>query len=255
MLLENKVAIVTGSASGLGKAIAIAYANEGAKVILADINEAGVKETEKQILANGKAAVALKVDVTVNEDLDAMVDEAINRYGKVDILVNSAGISISEPFLESTIEAWDKTFDVNVAGPLFATQKVVKYMKQQGSGSIINLSSHAAFRGRPEQEAYCAAKGTLHVMTRNLALQLAPHGIRVNSLVPGIFENDFDEMACDKTEEQKQDRIDHMPMRRLGKPEDITGAAIFLASEMSAFTTGDALAVDGGMHCHLSGHD
>lgn len=252
MLLKDKVAIVTGAASGIGRAIALGFAKEGAAVVVADINKDGAEAVAAEINAGGAKGQAMQIDVTVTRQIKDMVDSVEKEYGRIDILVNSAGYAKSAPLLETDIAEWDKTFATNVRGALMSTQAVAEVMKKQGYGNIINMTSLAAFRGRPWQHAYCAASGTIEIMTKSVAHQLGRYGIHVNAIAPGFIDTGFDELTVD-TPEQREERIFRIPMQRTGKPEEVVGAAVFLASDMSTYVTGHTLIVDGGMQTHLSG--
>lgn len=252
MLLDGKVAVVTGGASGIGRAVALEYAKEGAAVIVADIDDVKAAEVADAVNAMGVKGQAVHVDVSDSDEIRKMVDSVENEFGRLDILVNSAAYSKSAPLLESSVEDWDKTFAVNVRGTVMAIQAVAKVMEKQGNGAIINMTSLAAFRGRPEQHAYCAACGTLNTLTGNVAHQLGHLGIRVNAIAPGLIDTGFEELTTD-TPERREERIFRLPMQRTGKPEDVAGTAVFLASDMSKYITGETIIVDGGMQTHLSG--
>jgi len=251
MLLKDKVAIVTGGASGIGRAIALGYAKEGATVVVADINYDGAAAVVEMMKADIKG-LAMQIDVTNSDQIKKMVDTVKNEFGHIDILVNSAAYTKSAPLSESSIEDWDKIFATNVRGTLMAIQAVAEVMEKQGSGNIINMTSLAAFRGRSGQHAYCAASGTINTMSMNIAHQLGRFGIHVNAIAPGLINTDFEELTTD-TPVQREERISRIPLQRAGNPEDVVGTAVFLASDMSEYITGITVVVDGGMQTHLSG--
>lgn len=242
MRLQGKAAVITGGANGIGWAIALAYAREGARVTILDRDHKGA-ETADEIRRAGGSAAFVQVDVSDREALTA----AIQNAGQVDILVTSAAI------LESSMEDFDRTMDTNIHGVMNAVQAVIPGMKAQGGGKIVILSSMASFLGRADQAAYAAAAGTLTGFTRNAAVRLGQFGIRVNSIAPGIIDTDFPESLKDEPE-YREFRIHFTPLQRIGKPEDVTGAAIFLASGESDFVTGETIVIDGGVSIHMNGY-
>lgn len=240
--LSNKVAIVTGAAKGIGEAIALRYGVEGAMVVAADINSEGVAQTADAINAAGGDALAVTVDVSQEESVEAMFAATMEKYGRVDVLVNNAGlISPMKHFLTADKAWWDMIIGVNLTGTFLCCLKAAHIMAKQGSGSIINMSSGGATKAHRAFVAYDATKGGMEAMTRALALDLGPYGIRINSLVPGSI----DTTGID--EEGRKLRGTNVPMGRIGEPADMTGAAVFLASDDSAYVTGQRTVVDGGM--------
>lgn len=252
MRLKDKVAIITGGASGIGKAIALGYAREGADIVIADINMAGAEDTAQAVLREGRKALALSVDVSEQKQVQNMVKEVLNRFGKVDILVNSAGMLEPVSLLETTVEQWNRTMNVNLKGVFFCVQEVCRYMSEHGGGKIINISSNTAIRGRAKQHAYAASKGGLRGLTGNVAVQMGEYGICINNISAGWIDTDFPESLKDNAE-YREYRIAATPLLRIGKPDDIVGPAIFLASSESDFVTGETLVVDGGASVELSG--
>jgi acetoin reductase-like protein len=255
MKLEGKVAAVTGAGSGMGKAIALAYAREGAKVVVADLNLDAAQAVADEITAAGGAASATQTDVRDQTQAQAMVDAAVERFGGLDILVNNAGVGRIIPFLETTNEDWDFMFDVNCKGVLWCSQAAARQMIAQGrGGKIINLASQAGRRGEALVLAYCASKACVISMTQSMALALAEHKINVNGIAPGIVDTPF-WVEVDKQfakllgweiGEPKRRFVESIPLGRIEQPEDITGAAIFLASSDSDYMTQQTLNVDGG---------
>lgn len=252
MRLFHKVAVVTGGAAGIGRAICLGYAKEGADIVVADINLAGAEETAQAVRALGRNAIALRTDVTKVDDVEAMVSKTRSVLGRIDILVNNAGKFAEIPFDECTVEQWDEIVNVNLRSVLICTRAVVPVMLEQGGGRIINFGGTASYRGRPDQEAYTAAKHGIVNITKGCAAQLGVNGINVNAIAPGIVDTDSLENFRDKPEKQRR-VIDRMPLNRMGTPEDMVGPAIFLASDDSRFITGEMLIVDGGANMRVDG--
>lgn len=252
MRLLNKVAIVTGGAAGIGRAICIGFAKEGADIAIADINLDGAEETAKLVRALGRNAVALKVDVTKVEDVAFMVETVHAVLGKINVLVNNVGKYAEIPFDECTVEQWDDIVNTNLRSALICTRAVVPFMLKEKGGRIINFGGTASYRGRPNEEAYVAAKHGIVNLTKGCALQLGADGINVNAIAPGIVDTESFENFQNRPDKQNR-VINRMPLRRIGKPEDIVGPAIFLASEDSDFVTGEVLVVDGGASMRVDG--
>lgn len=255
MKLAGKVAAVTGGGSGMGKAIALAYAREGAKVIVADLNFDAARAVADEITTAGGAASATRTDVRDRAQAQAMVDAAVERFGGLDTLVNNAGVGRIIPFLETTNEDWDFMFDVNCKGLLWCSQAAARQMIAQGrGGKIINLASQAGRRGEALVLAYCASKACVISMTQSMALALAEHKINVNGIAPGIVDTPFwvevDKQFANllgwEIGEPKRRFVESIPLGRIEQPEDVTGAAIFLASSDSDYMTQQTLNVDGG---------
>jgi acetoin reductase-like protein len=253
--LEGKVAIVTGGGSGMGRAIASAYAREGARVVVADINLNAAQETADAITAAGGEATAVQTDVRDQAQAQAMVDAAVERFGGLDILVNNAGVGKIIPFLDTTEADWDFMFDINCKGLLWCSQAAARRMIDQGrGGKIINLASQAGRRGEALVLAYCASKACVISMTQSMALALAPHKINVNGIAPGIVDTPFwDEVDRQFAQlfgweigEPKRRFTESIPLGRIEQPEDVTGAAIFLASSDADYMTQQTINVDGG---------
>ncbi|MFH1710840.1 MAG: SDR family oxidoreductase [Nanoarchaeota archaeon] len=239
--LINKVAIVTGSARGIGQAIAIELARAGADVVVSDIIPGD--ETVKKIKALKRKSIYVKTDVTIKKDIESLIQETIKNFKKIDILVNNAGIFITQPTLDFSQENWDKTLNINLRGYFLCAQAALKHMKK--GASIINISSVAGMSGYPMAAAYCASKGGVRLLTKSLAVEFGPKGIRVNSIHPGIIETAMTQDIL-KDKNTKEGMVSKVPLRRTGQPIDIAGPAVFLASDAASYITGEELIVDGG---------
>lgn len=245
MNLNEKAAVVTGSARGLGRAIALQLAQAGAKVI---VNYAGsadkAAETVRLIQEAGGTAIAVQADVSCAADVDRLVKETIAAYGRIDILVNNAGIARDNLLLRLKEQDWDAVIDTNLKGIFLCTKAVSRYMLKQRSGVIINIASVVGIRGNAGQANYAAAKAGVIGFTKAVAKELAPRGIRVNAIAPGYISTD---MTAILPEEAKNQILDSIPLGRFGTPEDIAQAVLFLASPAGSYITGHTLSIDGGM--------
>jgi 3-oxoacyl-[acyl-carrier protein] reductase len=250
MRLKNKVAIVTGGAKGLGRAFAVTLAQEGANVMVVTRKDmANLEETVKRIDDLGGKAALCQADVTKEKDTLAMAEATIKSFGKIDILVNNAAIYDGikrKPFYEIDLDEWDLLMTVNVKGAFLATRAVFPYMQKQGFGKIINLASEVFFTGSHGFAHYVASKGGIIGLTRALAVELGPHNICINCIAPGFTDTEASRNLADVN---KYD-TSKTPLRRLEKPEDLTGAALFLASPESDFMTGQTLLISGGRAMH-----
>ena len=245
MRLENKVAIITGAGSGIGRATAILFAKEGAKVVVADLNEEGGNQTIEEIKKNGGEAVFVKTDVSKSADIDNMIKTAIENYQKVDILFNNAGIAPMGKIEEFSESDWDKVIDVDLKGVFLGSKRVIPEMEKNGKGKIISTASIAGLVGFEGVSGYCAAKGGIVNLTRELALECASKKINVNAIAPGIIDTAMTKDILSDSE-QKKGMQAQTPYPRLGAPDDIAYAALYLASNESDFVTGHTLVVDGG---------
>jgi NAD(P)-dependent dehydrogenase (short-subunit alcohol dehydrogenase family) len=245
--LDGKVALVTGSAQGIGAALAVALAQAGAKVVVSDVNEAS--ETARHIKEFGGEAVATKADVTDNQSLSALVATAEQTFGPVGILVNNAGLFGTlelKPLMQISEEEWDAVFRVNARGVFQATKAVVPSMRRAGGGSIINISSGTILRGAPMLLHYVSSKGAVFAMTRSMATELAADNIRVNSIIAGFTASKSVLDHPTMMEKIRPHTLNARMLKRDMTPDDLCGTAVFLASNASAFITGQAINVDGG---------
>jgi 3-oxoacyl-[acyl-carrier protein] reductase len=241
--LQGKTAVVTGGNTGIGRAVALGFAEEGADVAVAYI----VREPEAQTLvraieAKGRRALGLRADVTVEVDVRAMVAAVLARLGRIDILVNNAGIQKAQSLVEMTAEDFDRMIAVHLRGTFLCCRHVAPHMIERGTGRIINVASQLAYIGRPRYTAYSAAKGGVLAFTRALAQELAPQGVLVNAVAPGLIDTGFDPLP----EEAKRAHAASLPLKRLGAPEDLVGAFVFLASDESRYFCGQTLHPNGG---------
>jgi 3-oxoacyl-[acyl-carrier protein] reductase len=244
MRLEGKTALVTGAGSGIGKCIAETYAREGARVALADVN---LEAAKSAALAIGNNAIAVRCDVTKRSDIDAAIKETLSAFGGLDILVNNAGAThVNKPFLEIDEADYDRIFAVNVKGIFQFCQAIVPHFRKQKSGAIINVGSTAGIRPRPGLSAYNATKGAVHLLTKSLAVELAPDHIRVCAIAPVATETPLLPSFLGPAEGQREKFVASVPLGRLAKPQDIANAALFLASADADFVTGNIVEVDGG---------
>lgn len=245
--LNSKVAIITGAAGGMGKADALLFAKEGAKVVITDLQEEKIQEVVKEIEALGGEAIGLKHNVASEEDWVSVVDAAIAKFGQINILVNNAGISDAVPFLDQTVERWERTMTVNVTSIFLGQKYVIPHMIEAGGGSIVNISSIAGLTGGSGAGPYTASKGAVRMLTKATAVDYAKHNIRANSIHPGYIETP---MTVDlmKDEQMVQWFLMQTPLPRLGKPEDIAQGVLFLVSDESSYITGVELPIDGGYY-------
>lgn len=245
MRLKDKVAIITGAASGIGKATAKVFAEQGAKVVVADIDENGGIQTVVNIQDVGNEAIFVQTDVTIKADTEQMVAHTVKTYGKLDILFNNAGIAMRLPVAELAEEDWHRCLDVNLTGVFLCAKAAIPAMQKNDGGSIINMSSIYGIVGADVRAAYVASKGAVTNLTRGMALDYAQDNIRVNCICPGFVQTPL-VAGVVKTPEEYQKLANKHPMRRLGQPEEIAYGALYLASDESAFVTGIALPIDGG---------
>jgi NAD(P)-dependent dehydrogenase (short-subunit alcohol dehydrogenase family) len=246
MKLEGKVALVTGGSRSIGRAIALGLAREGAAVAVSYVGHAeAARSAAQEIEALGRRALAVRADSSQRSQVQAMVDEVETRLGPIDVLVNNAGVQKRVYFLDLAEEDWDWMLGVNLKGYFLVGQAVAIRMKARGRGKIINVSSEAAGFPAPRMTAYCVSKAGVAMLTKCMALELAPHGIRVNALAPGLTRTDINRKDLEDESFLKL-RLARIPLGRVMGPEDLVGAAVFLASADSDMATGITLQVDGG---------
>jgi NAD(P)-dependent dehydrogenase (short-subunit alcohol dehydrogenase family) len=254
MNLKEKVAIITGAAGGIGAAIAVGYAKEGAKIVIADILDG--KKTVDAIEKAGSEAIFVKTDVTKQVQCHAMAKAAVDRFGSIHILVNNAAMYaniIKKPFHEITTEEWNRVMEVNSTGPFHCTKSVFPYMKEKG-GKIINVASSIVFEGAPGMPHYVASKGAVMAFTRSMARELGNFNINVNSLAPGYTQSEaskkIERSRADGGIDPEQIMMQKRCLKRSEEPQDLVGTAVFLASDMSDFVTGQLILCDGGASFH-----
>jgi 3-oxoacyl-[acyl-carrier protein] reductase len=243
--LAGKVAMVTGAAQGIGKAVALLLARNGADIIVADINLEKAEETAKEIQALGRKALAVKVDVGNLDDVIRVVQTVLEQFSQIDILVNNAGINRDKLILRMTEEDWDVVLKINLKGTFNCTKAVVRHMSKQRSGKIVNIASVVGEMGNAGQANYAASKAGVIGFTKTIAREFAQRGININAIAPGYIETPMTDVLAEKVKEELRRLI---PMERLGKPEDVAEAVLFLVSEASSYITGQVLNVNGGIY-------
>ena len=250
MRLADKVAIITGAGSGMGRMAAQMFAAEGAKVVVAELDAAAGSETVDLVKASGGEASFVRADVSNETDAKAMVAHAVDRFGRLDVLYNNAGVMPEEDHsvIDTDVSTWDRVMAINVRGVFLACKYAIPRMIEQGSGSVINISSFVALLGcSVPQDAYTASKGAVLSMTRSLAVQFGPEGVRSNAICPGPVETPMLMEWLLKDEEARKVRLARNPTGRFGKPEEIVNVAVYLASDESRWTNGAHFVIDGGI--------
>ena len=245
--LENKGAIVTGAGRGLGKEMAIALAEAGADVVLASRTEEELEAVAKKIQGLGRRALAIPTDVTKQVEVQRMAEKAVEELGKIDILVNNSGTLIQRKFLDYTVEDWDKLINTNFRSMFYCTQAIGKFMVEQKSGKIINMSSKNALQPRPKCVVYDSTKGAIITFTKALAREWARYNINVNAIAPGYFVTPLVKSLLDR-DGVDEDTVgkQFVPLGRLGRPEELGPLVVYLASSASDFMTGEVIVIDGG---------
>jgi NAD(P)-dependent dehydrogenase (short-subunit alcohol dehydrogenase family) len=244
--LKNKVALVTGGGSGIGRAIAVEFAKEGARVAVVGRRLSKLNQVVREIGKKGGKALAASGDVSQLSEVDRMVQETVSAFGRLDILATCAGVLFSADLARHTEKIWDDTLDVNLKGSFLAVQRAVPEMLKQGKGKIIMIASIAGQIGFPNSAAYCASKGGIMGMTKALAMELAPKKINVNCIAPGDVATPLNEHLLSQPKYLKS-RVDNTPYGRVGRVQDIAPGAVYLASEESDFVNGITLTIDGGL--------
>ena len=252
MRFDGKVAVVTGAATGIGKATALAFASDGASVVLADVNVEAMNETMRELEAAGGTGLAVVADVSRGEDASRIASEAVNHFGGIDYLVASAGIQTYGTVVDTDEDTWDRTLAVNLKGVYLASKYCIPQMVKRGGGAIVNVASVQGLQSQPNVAAYAASKGALIAMTRTMALDHAKDGIRVNSLCPGSIDTPLLRFAADThSPDDPLGAIEEWgklhALGRVGKPEEMAQVALFLVSEAASFMTGATVVADGGL--------
>jgi NAD(P)-dependent dehydrogenase (short-subunit alcohol dehydrogenase family) len=248
----DQVAIVTGAGNGIGLALAHAFAAEGATVVVADINAASGQRAVEEIRAAGGKAISIPTDVSDEVQVEAMVEATVDGLGRIDILVNCAGIVVHKMLVDLEREAWDRQLDVQLTGPFLTTKHVGKHMiARGGGGKIVNISSVSAVMGRVKGGPHCAAKGGLTMLTKVAAMEMAEHGINVNAVAPGLIDVPAQRVEENLSSAYQTRYMEEVPLGRMGLPSDIANSVLFLASDDASWITGQLYLVDGGL---MAGH-
>ncbi len=247
--LSGKVAIVTGAGRGMGHPIALALARYGADLVLCSRTAPELEKVKVEVETLGRQALIQRMDVTQISDIQGMVDASLRTFGHIDILVNNAGVNAPQWAEDVTEEAWDKVFNTNLKGLFFCSQAVGRVMIQQRRGKIINVSSQSGVVGLLQRAAYCSSKGGVNLLTKVLAIEWAKYNIHVNAIAPTFIETPFTKPMFER-EGFRDYVLGNIPLGRVGKPEDVVGAVIYLASEASNLVTGHILLIDGGWTAH-----
>jgi 3-oxoacyl-[acyl-carrier protein] reductase len=245
MLLTDKVAVVTGASRGIGRLIALDLASRGARIVASARSASALESLIAEISAAGGEALAVAADVAVAADAERLIGTAVERFGRLDILVNNAGINRDGLLLRMKDEDWDAVLDTNLKGAFLCTRAAAKMMSKQKSGRIINISSVVGEMGNPGQANYCASKAGMLGLTKSVARELARRNVTVNAVTPGFIVTDMTDALPEKAREEL---VKHIPLGRLGNPEDIAFSVAFLASDQAAYITGQVLGVNGGMY-------
>lgn len=254
MKLENKIVLVTGGAKGIGRAIALEAAKEGAHVAIADILDEEAQKVADEISIMSRRNISIVADVTKKTDIERMIEKTLSAFSRIDVFFNNAGIIDAHDFLDVTEKEWDSIMEVNAKGVFFSAQHVARVMKKQGSGVIINTSSVASKKAKPRSAPYGASKAAVTSLTWSMALALAPHGIRVNAIAPGLIITDASENMDKKSAElfgipkgeMMRRRISIIPLGRAGAPEEVAKVAVFLASDEASYINGQVININGG---------
>ncbi|PIU83761.1 MAG: 3-oxoacyl-ACP reductase [Elusimicrobia bacterium CG06_land_8_20_14_3_00_38_11] len=244
--LKDKVAIITGGAQGIGRAIAEKLADEGAKIVIADVMEEAAKKTADEISNNKNvAALSLKVDVSSSQETEQMIKKTVEKFGKIDIIINNAGITRDNLLIRMSDDEWDKVLAINLKGVFNCSKAAAKIMMKQRAGKIVNIASVVGLMGNAGQANYSASKGGVIALTKTMARELASRNINVNAVAPGFIKTAMTEKLSD---EQKKKLTDLIPLARLGEPQDVANIVAFLCTDESSYITGEVISVNGGMY-------
>lgn len=244
MRLRDRVALVTGGAQGIGRQICLSFAGEGADIVVGDVNLEQAAKTKEEIEALGRNAQAVKLDVTNYAEVQNMVNKILDKFKKIDILINNAGITRDNLILKMSVEEWEAVIKVNLTGAFHCTKAVVRAMLKQRAGKIVNIASIIGLVGNPGQASYSASKAGIIALTKTTAKELASRNIQVNAVAPGFIQTQMTERL---PEDIKAKMLAQIPMARFGSPEDVANVCLFLASQESDYVTGQTIVVDGGM--------
>lgn len=252
--LNQKIAIITGAGTGIGRSIALTFAREGADVVIASRNSSNLKKVAREIQTLGRRSLAIITDVQIKSQVEQMINETLRHFGKIDILINNSGIGLTALITEMSEKDWDEVINTNLKGVFLCMQAVAKHMIAHRFGRIINITSIAGIRPtRPTYAAYCASKAGVEILTKCATLELTPYGINVNNIAPGSIETEINRKG--KTREQIEEWLSmaqKAPIGKVGNPQDIANAALFLASDEANFICGETLVVDGGRNVRMS---
>jgi glucose 1-dehydrogenase len=247
MNLQDKVAVVTGAATGIGRAIATQFVRDGAKVVIDYVGASDKADDLAHALGTIGSAVAVAADVSDEQQVDMLVEHTVERFGRLDVFVNNAGIEKKYPFLETPTEYWQKVLAINLTGPFLCSRRAAKQMVAQGGGGrIINISSVHEDVTMPTNAAYCATKGGLRMLMRTIAVELAPHGITVNNIAPGAVDTPMD-ASLKQNQAAMAALLNEIPLHRMAQPQEIADLCAFLASDKAAYVTGATYVIDGGL--------
>ena len=247
MNLQDKVAVVTGAATGIGRAIATQFVRDGAKVVIDYVGASDKADDLAHALGTIGSAVAVAADVSDEQQVDMLVEHAVKTFGRLDVFVNNAGIEKKYPFLETPTEYWHKVLAINLTGPFLCSRRAAKQMVAQGGGGrIINISSVHEDVTMPTNAAYCATKGGLRMLMRTIAVELAPHGITVNNIAPGAVDTPMD-ASLKQNQDAMAALLNEIPLHRMAQPQEIADLCAFLASDKAAYVTGATYVIDGGL--------
>jgi NAD(P)-dependent dehydrogenase (short-subunit alcohol dehydrogenase family) len=249
---DNKVAVVTGAGDGIGLQIAEAFASEGATVVIAEISDVAGKRAEEKITAAAGRALFIPVDVSDEARVEKMVNTAVEQLGRVDILINNAGVVLHKKVVDTEREEWDRQIDVQLTGPFLVSKHVARHMiARGGGGKIVNISSVSAVMGRHKAAAHCASKGGLTMLTKVLAMELGEYKVNVNAVAPGLIDVPSQRAEENISSDYKRSYLNELPLGRIGEVQDITHMVLFLCSEEAQWITGQLMLVDGGL---MAGH-